>query len=154
EHQRAAGIGGFGSDVRSGRGDPAGGGQLAAPGVGVGPRDVMFGAVVHEQLRRGRTEAGVALGDGERRQRGGGEHAVGRGRVEWAQALRERVVDGAEGAGADEGIEEGRGHRGPSPWSAANSRSSACTSSGAKRSWYTPGRASPRASSSMPRQNR
>src|SRR5690606_40481966 len=138
----------------------------AVPGFGIGPGNVVFGAVVHQQVRRGRVETGVALGDGERRQRGGGEHAVGGGRVEAAQALRERVVDGAEDAGADEGVEEGRGHGGPSPWSAArtcpspargrgecsppaNKTSSACTSSGAKRAWYTPGTSSPRASSSM-----
>src|SRR5690606_13569663 len=121
------------------------------PGVRVWPGNVVVGAVVHQQVRRGRVETGVALGDGERRQRGGGEHAVGGGRVEAAQALRERVVDGAEGAGADEGVEEGRDAHATSLL--PNSASRACTSSGAKRSWYTPGQSSPRASSSMPRQN-
>src|SRR5690606_2247787 len=110
--------------------------------------------VVHQQRRRARVEAGMSLGDGERRERGGGQHAVGGRRVEAAQALRERVVDGAEATGADEGVEEGRGHRGASPCSPANRWASACTNSGAKRSWYTPGQSSPRASSSMPRQNR
>src|SRR5690606_28522283 len=139
------------------------------PDVGVGPRDVGVAVVVDQGARRRRVEAGVSAGDGERGERGGGEDGVGGGGVEAAQALRQGVVEGAQGVGAPEGVEEvcglggqlggpcgagaavpspqplSRGERGSGPRAefgsepAENSASRAWISSGSNRCAWTPG---------------
>ena len=144
EHQRrvGAGFGVGGVGVRH----PRRGLEIGAPGGRRRPVDVD----VDQALRCGGIEPGMAVGDGERRQRGRREHPVGRGGIEPTQRLRECVVERAQRAGVAELLEQRHAARSTSR--PANSASIASTSSGANRHACTPG-ASSRAASS-PRQNR
>ena len=103
-----------------------------------------------QALRLGGVEAGVAGGDGQRGQGGGGEHGIRGVRVQPAQALGQGVVEGAQGAGFGEGLQQA--HAAASLVSPANRASSACTSSGSKRQAWMP--CPSLLPASMPRQNR
>ncbi|UWX04027.1 hypothetical protein H1235_00335 [Pseudoxanthomonas sp. NC8] len=82
----------------AGRGDPARSGEYLAPAPRVGPRHCR----IDQPPRLRRIEAGVALRHRQRGQRGGGQHFVGRVRIEPAQALRQRIVERAQRPGLDE----------------------------------------------------
>src|SRR5690606_31668055 len=131
EHQRSIRRGFGVAALRAG--DPARGFQRLAPGLGRGPVDGFF----HQALRLGGVEAGVAGGDGQRGEGGGGKHGIRGVRVQPAQALGQGVVEGAQGAGFGEGLQQA--HAAASLVSPANRASSACTSSGSKRHACTPG---------------
>src|SRR3546814_8727014 len=83
-----------------------------------------------------------------------GEHAVGRGGIEAAQALRERVVEGAQRTAAPERVEQWRRAHGTPR---ENKASSAWINSGSKRWAWMPGAcvlSAPSCAASRPRQNR
>ncbi len=83
--------------------DPARGGQGASPVVCGGQRGGDAVAGVEQEAGACRVEAGVAAGHRQRGQGGAGQDRVGGVRVEAAQAVREGVVQRAQGAGAVEG---------------------------------------------------
>ena len=105
---------------------------------------------IDQQLRARRIETGMALRHRQRGQGSGGQHRIGRGRIQPAQAGGQGVVERAQRTGA---VERGQQAHAAAPsctW--PNSASSACTSSGAKRCAWMPGESARPASS--PRQNR
>src|SRR5690606_12360434 len=104
--------GGFGV-AGVGPGDLARGGQRLVPGLVRGPVD----RGVDQLLRLRGIQAGVACGNGQRGQGGGGEDSVGGVRVEAAQAFGQGVVESAQVAASVEGAEEGHsvGSGGPQP---------------------------------------
>lgn len=75
-----------------GLGDPRRGLQLGHPGVGRRPGDVC----IDQQPWAAGIEAGMAIGHGQRGQRSGQQHGIGRVRTQPTQALRERVVERAQ----------------------------------------------------------
>ncbi len=100
QHQRAVGGRRF---FGGGLGDPARGGQGALPVGGI--REVRRRAVawIEQDVGAGRVQAGMAAGDGERGQGGGGQDQIGGGWVQAAQGLGEGVVERAQGATAVQG---------------------------------------------------
>ena len=125
EHERGVG-GGFGvAGVRTG--NPAGRRQRLPPALRRGPVD----GLLHQPLGFGGVEAGVAGGDRQRGQGSGGEHGVGGVGIQPAQAVRQRLVQRAQGAGFHQCVEQA--HATAPLVSPANRASSACTSSGSKR---------------------
>ena len=138
--------GGFGGGVRCLRGGhETRGRKLLHPGRHIGPGDVGI-----DQLPwRGGIERGVTMRDGERCQRGGGQHVVRRGGIEPAQGLRQCFVQRTQ---RTDTLEFAQQAHAVAPSARPNSASSACTSSGAKRCAWMPGDVLLPAS--RPRQNR
>ena len=141
QHQRRMRIGDSGGIVR--RVDPARSLELSCPRGGIGPGDLGL----DQCIRCTETHAGMTLGHRQRRQRRRREHGIGRVAVQPAQALRQRMIQRAQVAALVERVEQA--HAPASVAWPANSASSACTSSGAKRCACTPGdrgwvRSSPR----------